>query len=260
MCQWLELKLCSVPCRCPEQDETGASLTVKEEPEELKIPQKQNPFIHVIVKSEDEEEEPFFQETLDFENSSDTDDSGESSTAQTEQLQEPDIVKNPHKCPVCGKVLQYSQNLKQHMLLHTGQRPYMCTVCGKDYTHVGHLRTHMRTHTGERPYSCSVCEKTFSVRDNLKSHMRTHTGEKPFRCSICDKSYTQNGNLQSHMRSHVGEKPFRCLICNKQFTQKYNLKKHVKRHTESPEGHHYKNDQEQTEEESDGTATTGVRF
>uniref|UniRef100_A0A8C6T8G2 C2H2-type domain-containing protein n=1 Tax=Neogobius melanostomus TaxID=47308 RepID=A0A8C6T8G2_9GOBI len=219
-------------------EEAGHTLLhVKEEPEEVNIPHETSsacPFIRVIVKSEDEEENSEDRDAAEEEKSSDTDDSGDFTPSaeshiaqtQTEQQQEPangnDVnaagaSDKPHKCSYCGKRFATGARLKIHVRTHTGEKPFKCSVCAMGFSEKGILKTHMMTHTGERPLSCTVCSKTFILNSHLKVHMRSHTGERPFSCPVCSKEFVAKSPLNAHLRAHTGEKPHKCTFCSKCF-------------------------------------------
>ena len=48
-------------------------------------------------------------------------------------------------CPDCLKIFHSKSKLKQHSLIHTGQRPFGCTICLQTFNVVSNLRRHMRT-------------------------------------------------------------------------------------------------------------------
>ena len=48
---------------------------------------------------------------------------------------------------ILGKIFTHSQYLKQHMLVHTGDKPYHCGSCGKHFYQASILKTHMLIHT-----------------------------------------------------------------------------------------------------------------
>lgn len=51
-----------------------------------------------------------------------------------------------HQCNVCGKVLSRSDNLKNHMRMHTGEKPYSCKFCGRKFKWPSGLRNHEDIH------------------------------------------------------------------------------------------------------------------
>jgi hypothetical protein len=62
---------------------------------------------------------------------------------------------------------------------------FACLLFNLKYLFYGHtgfvtnsaLREHRVVHTGERPYACAVCEKTFGMKNNLRVHIqRIHGG------------------------------------------------------------------------------------
>ncbi|KAK8781021.1 hypothetical protein V5799_017636, partial [Amblyomma americanum] len=43
------------------------------------------------------------------------------------------------RCSLCSYTTQHLGHMKQHHLVHTGERPYRCNDCGKDFTSNGNL-------------------------------------------------------------------------------------------------------------------------
>ena len=60
-------------------------------------------------------------------------------------------VERKDNCSGCDKSLVRAENLKTHMLIHTGEKPHKCNSCNKLFTQAGDLRQHTMTHTGEKP-------------------------------------------------------------------------------------------------------------
>ncbi|XP_030256939.1 zinc finger protein 2 homolog isoform X1 [Sparus aurata] len=260
---------------CPSLDEENPEpLHIKEEQDEHcndsgldEADTTSFPFTVVIVKSEEDEEEPQTSQLHQSQTSSaetDVEDCGGSEPARnrgpdshpqlntdenasdcsdtdvsSDDWQEPlsDLEnraeggERPFGCDVCGKRYNQLHHLKTHMRVHTGEKPFACDVCGNRFTQQGNLKTHMRVHTGEKPFLCGDCGKRFSEKGHLKTHMRVHTGEKPFCCGDCGKRFSEQGNLNTHMRVHTREKPFGCGDCGKRFSENGHLKKHMRIHT-----------------------------
>ena len=66
------------------------------------------------------------------------------------------------------------------------------------------LKQHVLVHTGEKPYLCSQCDNTFSTERDLKQHLLTHTGDEAYHCTYCEKSFSTNSNLKKH-NIHISE-------------------------------------------------------
>lgn len=81
-----------------------------------------------------------------------------------------------HECHVCHKTFS---DLRQHMLLHDGEKPYKCDICSKSFFNASTLKTHYRVHSDKNPFRCTTCTKVFDNARSLELHYRTHTG-KPF--------------------------------------------------------------------------------
>lgn len=76
-------------------------------------------------------------------------------------------IDNRKVCQICGTK---QTNLKQHMMIHTGERPFKCKFCKKEFSQVGHFQHHVNIHTGIKPYTCNVCEKSFPSPSGLTLH------------------------------------------------------------------------------------------
>ncbi|KAB7501644.1 Zinc finger protein [Armadillidium nasatum] len=165
-----------------------------------------------------------------------------------------------HYCPFCSYKSYLLNNVKRHLLKHTGEKLFPCDICNKSFTTKQNLQVHMRiqeprtypSFEGEvetspdrpdeygpivlndpvqssRQYQCPHCEYKSNVLINVKQHIKfKHTGERPFACLICFKRFTTKQNLQVHTRIHTGEKPYRCSVCLKDFNHKSNYDKHKK--------------------------------
>ncbi|XP_075694015.1 zinc finger protein 408 isoform X2 [Rhinoderma darwinii] len=167
------------------------------------------------------------------------------------------VAKTLRQCGICEKQLANICSLRNHMLIHTGEKPYTCAECGSTFRHRGNLRIHQRLHTGEKPYKCQYCGDAFPQQPELKRHLiihtgemhlctvcgkalkdphtlraheRLHTGDRPFLCKYCGKSYPIATKLRRHLKSHLEEKPFRCHVCGMGYSFQHSLKRHLHSH------------------------------
>ncbi|XP_068601685.1 zinc finger and BTB domain-containing protein 44 [Brachionichthys hirsutus] len=113
--------------------------------------------------------------------------------------------ERPFQCPTCGVRFTRIQNLKQHMLIHSGIKPFQCDRCGKKFTRAYSLKMHRLKHEGKRCFRCQICSATFTSFGEYKHHMRVsrHIIRKPriYECKTCGAMFTNSGNLIVHLRS-----------------------------------------------------------
>ncbi|GFT04533.1 hypothetical protein NPIL_158501 [Nephila pilipes] len=110
--------------------------------------------------------------------------------------------KRKFQCKKCEKQFPYLYKLKQHDLVHTGERPYPCDYCDKSFRYSSNLKIHITTHTGEKPYLCLQCPKRFSDSTNLNRHKLVHLQEKIyFSCPDCDRIFIRKDSMNFHRKN-----------------------------------------------------------
>lgn len=140
-----------------------------------------------------------------------------------------------HHCQVCKKTFSRSSLLKQHSVIHMGNKrfKFRCEVCSKMFRTRSHLRDHTRIHTGERPFKCHICQKAFKQSSDLKKHINLHTGANQFKCEECNMEFRRADALRKHKLGHkMGNMP--CGHCGKNFLHISALRQHRAMHNVQP--------------------------
>ena len=82
---------------------------------------------------------------------------------------------------------------------------YLWQVCDKSFGRYDTLRNHKVVHSGERPFECTVCNKRFSRFSVLSWHTKIHSGVKEYHCTVCGKDFRHPAVLKKHLlRMHDG--------------------------------------------------------
>ncbi|ETN62460.1 hypothetical protein AND_005847 [Anopheles darlingi] len=77
-----------------------------------------------------------------------------------------------YECEMCGKRFHARAGLYNHRKTHDqSYRRRQCPVCPKRFVHPYQLREHMMIHTGEYPYVCSVCDGKYRSLAKLNRHL-----------------------------------------------------------------------------------------
>ncbi|XP_058457352.1 zinc finger protein 271 isoform X3 [Malaya genurostris] len=146
--------------------------------------------------------------------------------------------ERPFPCNQCEKSFRTATKLRIHVNgVHLKIRKYTCNICNKKFLDSGNLRNHKVIHSGERKHVCDYegCGKTFALQGTLAVHKKSHTQDKQFACDYCSKQFLYKWLLVKHLRIHTGEKPYQCDVCYKSFTTITHMHTHKKSHDPSRE-------------------------
>ncbi|CAH2230094.1 jg11301 [Pararge aegeria aegeria] len=92
------------------------------------------------------------------------------------------------KCLACDKTFTNQNALRIHTKkYHLLERNYQCTECEMNFFKGEQLKHHMLKHTGRKDFQCDVCLKWFTRKTVLTEHMRIHTNDRRFTCLQCGR-------------------------------------------------------------------------
>ncbi|CAB3249573.1 unnamed protein product [Arctia plantaginis] len=124
--------------------------------------------------------------------------------------------ERPCVCHICGKQFRAPNGLQRHLTeTHERLRRYTCSLCPKNFANSQNLKQHLRIHTGERPFVCSQCGKRFTQSGSLHVHLKTHSAQFPHHCAECGAKFRLRSGLARHRLKHTGERPHVCALCGK---------------------------------------------
>ncbi|XP_042235438.1 zinc finger protein 62 homolog isoform X2 [Homarus americanus] len=154
----------------------------------------------------------------------------------------------PFECQVCGMEYTVLQELKRHMMTHSGANIYTCNVCSQGFSDRASLKTHSLSHGGttERASKCESCACEFPSKSELTRHIVKYQGtcnpnkSEGVRCATCGEDLPTLEALKDHRRTAhptpevtqgSGKKGFECDYCGKTFNCRSNLRDHLVVHT-----------------------------
>lgn len=106
----------------------------------------------------------------------------------------------PHKCEVCSAGFRSPAMLRQHMVVHTGERPFKCTLCSAAFTQHSNMKRHrIRTHADNNYSLCKICGRAFRYAKSLSQHYAIHH----YKAYAYKKSSNKNDILVTDSNSSV---------------------------------------------------------
>uniref|UniRef100_A0A8C6TTU3 C2H2-type domain-containing protein n=1 Tax=Neogobius melanostomus TaxID=47308 RepID=A0A8C6TTU3_9GOBI len=172
--------------------------------------------------------------------------------------EEEDDEEGTFGCSLCEKAFFRKGLLTDHLTTHLSDPPGTCLICCKNIgTKRNDVRRHMMIHSGEKPFSCHNCGMKFNRKFTLRHHAKLCTqgdpqealhsdeapaeaaveapeevsvvtvkqeereeGEEPevetaTRCKFCNETFYEPSLLTEHMATHTDDITGACLICGK---------------------------------------------
>ena len=63
------------------------------------------------------------------------------------------------------------------------------------------LKQHEMIHTGEKRFSCHQCPRQFIAKSTLRRHLLVHSNIKPFKCSDCGRLFSSGSHVRRHYKA-----------------------------------------------------------
>ncbi|XP_030374674.1 transcription factor Ouib-like [Scaptodrosophila lebanonensis] len=120
----------------------------------------------------------------------------------------------PYACKYCGERFGSSTSRCRHerrthiqeTSLTTSKNKYICRFCAKGFKTKACLKNHELIHTGERPFRCDFCDVNFQRRTHLTAHFRSKFHQK--KASQPQQNSTQGAtdeDIEFHFNETIAE-------------------------------------------------------
>jgi len=209
----------------------------------------------------DDDDDRFMESVMDFDESSQPDEPGSSSSKASVVQKNFDIFC--YTCTVCKqKFAKKSEYQKHARLAHlpkdakffycescpqelfvsdleqqlhratkhpTDPNSFTCPVCKKTFKNKNLIVRHFGIHDHNRSLICELCGRNFYHPSSFQMHKKIHEKNYDKECKICMKKFLSTSHLNRHKKSHSQEKNYPCPMpgCSSRFAQNYNLKAHL---------------------------------
>lgn len=160
------------------------------------------------------------------------------------------------RCNICLKTFANPNNLKRHMMIHSGIREFECDICFKRFHQKITMQTHRLTHM--QPHACNQCEQSFQSKTALTAHKESDECTKSkvikvkeelmktvkqeittnlgkllgYACSLCKKMFSVESALEQHVESThiVDPAELFCSECGEVLPSKKDMQAHILTH------------------------------
>uniref|UniRef100_A0A2A4IYZ4 Protein krueppel n=1 Tax=Heliothis virescens TaxID=7102 RepID=A0A2A4IYZ4_HELVI len=127
------------------------------------------------------------------------------------------------RCNICLKTFANPNNLKRHMMIHSGIREFECDICFKRFHQKITMQTHRLTHMN--PFSCNQCEKTFENKTALTNHKES---EECTRSKVIKVKEELMKTVKQEITTNLGKLlGYACSLCKKMFSVESALEQHI---------------------------------
>lgn len=110
------------------------------------------------------------------------------------------------KCQACERSFKNKRALTRHVNKdHLLERRHVCSVCDMRFYLKHRLKDHMLVHSGEKKFQCNVCSRWFATKNSVRQHLRSHVVRK-YACNTCGRSFLQQSTLKNHIKIKHGNK------------------------------------------------------